>query len=173
MDQDVTSHKMHVYYMYILFITFKVCWKQCRWAKISNLQTTLFYDTCHRDTYSPSKRICGEQEDHSFFTSQQSEFSSYQLQSLWVLHIANSLQRCSYVEQKRKARWFLLVKKKKSETLDPQRLLSHSCCYSSLWMFVARLSTWPDQREWRYSSLKPHVCCTLQGAVLTYDHPCS
>lgn len=113
--------------------------------------------------YSQSKRMCREQEDHSFFSSQQSKFSSYQLQSLWVLHIANSLQQCSYVEQNRKACWFWLVK---NEMLDLWRLLSYSCCYFSLWIFVARLLTWLDRRNSITQALatcEPHITTSCAG----------
>lgn len=30
-------------------------------------------------------------------------------QNLWVLHIANSLEQCSYVEERKKAPWFGLL----------------------------------------------------------------
>lgn len=57
---------------------------------------TLLCDTCVCDTYSQSESVCGEHKDHGFFSRKLSEFSSLQLQNLWVLHIANSLQQCSY-----------------------------------------------------------------------------
>lgn len=52
------------------------------------------------------------------------------------------------MEQNRKANWFWLVT---YEMLDLERLLPYSCCYFSLWMFVARISTWPDRRKRHYS----------------------
>lgn len=113
--------------------------------------------------YSQSKRNCWEQKDHSFFSSQRREFSSYQLQSLWVLHFANSLQQCSYVEQNRKVHWFWLVK---NEMSDLERLLSYSCCYFSLWIFVARLSTLPDQKHSITQALatcEPHITASCVG----------
>lgn len=104
-------------YIYIFYITCKAYdfFLKAMQVSIDITLTILLCDTCHYDTNSPSKRFCWEQKDHSFFSSQQSEFSSYPFQSLWVLHIANSLQQCSYVEQNRKARWFWLVK---NEMLD-------------------------------------------------------
>jgi len=53
-------------------------------------------------------------EDHSFPPSRHGDFSfPIQLQSLWVLRIANSLQRRGYVERgkkkKKKKRWIWLV----------------------------------------------------------------
>lgn len=44
--------------------------------KTSKLQTIALGDTCQRDTYSQRERICREQQDHSFLTSQHTAFSS-------------------------------------------------------------------------------------------------
>lgn len=57
-----------------------------------------FCDACLCDTYSQSESVCREHKDHGFFSRRLSEFSSLQPPNLWVLHIANSLQHCSYVE---------------------------------------------------------------------------